>query len=205
MKKLKIINPYGYQKRISKTPMFEQKANEILKNINYELINTGVNGDIIYFEIEYPIKIQNILLNKGKYLLKIQKPMLTKKDQSELLILSEKNLIPKIYFVNWYLIIQDFVDGIDLRKFYLNKNFTPAIKKFLFNEINREYEKWNPVSHGDLKFSNILLTNKGKIYLIDPLVGFGRSDDFKREQDLDFLKNFQKWYNGKTFDDWIFL
>lgn len=194
MKKLK--NPYGYQKRININAYFKNEADEVLKGVPYELINTSHNGDVYYFEINFSTEVLNVLLTKGKYLLKINREI-TEEEQNELRFLSSKDLLPKIYFVNDRIIIQKFVEGVDLRKLYLTLQITPALKKYIYKGVLDEYKKWQLISHGDIKFSNILLTTKGKIYLIDPLLGFYRTKNEKQRRDLQFLENFDGWYEGK--------
>lgn len=191
----KLSNPYGYQKRININANFKDEANEILNGIPYEIINTSHNGDVYYFEINFPTEVLNVLLSKGKYLLKINREI-TEEEQNELRFLSSKDLLPKIYFVNDRIIIQKFVEGVDLRKLYLTRQITPALKEYVYRGVLDEYKKWKLLPHGDIKFSNILLTTKGKLYLIDPLLGFDQTKNQKQRRDLNFLEDFHGWHEG---------
>lgn len=212
-------NPYGYQKRIDYTEAhFDSVLKKQFPNINFEIMNNGPNGEAYYFEIDSPVNLKfsdlsktNLLL-KGKYLLKISWVLPTNKEIEDQSILSDFNLIPKIYFGEFYKIphrsgtdefyfsVQQFEEGIDLRKLYLKKQITPALKKWIYNEVKKEYEKWSLlyVGNGDLKFSNILITIKGKVYLIDPL--FGKTNKRNVESDVKFFENFYLWYNDENFD-----
>lgn len=204
-KKLK-LNPYSYQKRINYENKDIKFIKKILSTTNYEIINTSPNGIVAYFELSEPKEIfvlsnnehgqeNSVLLNSGKYILKIFTKRLAYEEVDIFRILSNNEIVPKLYFIDQFLLISKYEDGIDLRKLYVTKQLTPALRLYIQKEFNKKFNKLKSldINHGDLKFSNLLLTRTGKLYLIDPLLGFQRKESDKNKWDnisYVFLNNF---------------
>lgn len=193
-------NPYNYQKRINISSTSENEAKEILKDLDFEIINTSGNSDLYYFELKHPSYVLNVPLPKGEFLLKIIKPRvkLTEKELKIQQLLSDEDLIPEIYFANKYLMVQQYVDAIDLKKLYLTKTFTKSERDDIYQKILIEYDKYRKLGllHGDLKFANILI-GKNRVYLIDPRIGFSirvkETKEELEELDVQLLKIIKEW------------
>lgn len=187
--------------RLSKTkkrnPNLEKIADEILQ-IPFEYLSMGGDAETYVFEIKKPDIIDNVLLPKGKYVLKIYFPNERKIDPSTIKYfksLSSKKLIPKIYVITKNYIIMEYIEGNTMLKLLENnKNFddktytTPGQWYKIFRMIEREVNNWHTknCAHGDLNPGNIII-QKDKVVLIDPSFV-----PFKYQHDEDTLIRLQE-------------
>lgn len=143
-------------------------------NVDINFLDSGAEADVYYFENKDDIIVDNYLLHPRKYILKyyFNKFLYSSSKQIRYLKkLSDKKLIPKIYIITSDFIVMKFIEGTNLEKL-LDKGRYKSLssKKELINNIKNELSKWhnNNFIHNDLSPSNILISNNGKVWLIDP-------------------------------------
>ncbi len=143
-------------------------------NVEINFLDSGAEADVYYFENKDDIIVDNYLLQPGKYILKyyFNKFLYSSSKQIRYLTkLSDKKLIPKIYIITADFIVMKFIEGTNLEKL-LDKGRYKSLssKKELIDNIKNELSKWhnNNFIHNDLSPSNILISNNGKVWLIDP-------------------------------------
>lgn len=162
------------------------------------------HNELKLFKITNKQNIYGINLLPGKYILKdIRKEEISDKDINMLKSLSDLKLIPKIYFINNIKIIMDYFDGITLQD-YLKKH---KLSEKLYQKIRKLVFKWHRLgyAHGDINLfeknkkylgmSNILISKKESIILIDPSLGKIYNTNkklsqfnLKKKWDLEFLE-----------------
>jgi RIO-like serine/threonine protein kinase len=152
----------------------------------------GQGDEAIVYELKLnnPHTFNSIRLKEGTYILKNykRKPLF---DLNELINLSKKRLIPKVYVVDGRIVIMDFVKGITFQEF-LDKKYSENIRKKVFKNLKNLLQKWHNYDkrHCDLNFYNILVTNKYDVYFIDPMLN--RCDINSDQQELSEIKKYLK-------------
>ncbi|MCX8176371.1 MAG: KEOPS complex kinase/ATPase Bud32 [Candidatus Bathyarchaeota archaeon] len=98
---------------------------------------------------------------------------------------------PAIYFVDRenFDIIMEYVEGVRLKDYLQNTKEIDALKEacFKFGYLIGKLHK-NGIIHGDLTTSNVILTEKMKMFLIDFGLGFYSDDVETQGVDLHLLK-----------------
>lgn len=180
------------KKQKRKNPKLKYEIEEILSNfypnsndIKIEYIDKGLHAHTFKIKLDSKKIYNNTVLFPDTYVLKtllepsdsdhrldreVWKPI-TIKGINRLKILSKYGLIPKIYYIDKYVIIMKYINGVSLQRLLDSSN--KLHWKEYFKIINRANElrlKWKELGfqHGDLHDGNILITNSGKIYFIDP-------------------------------------
>lgn len=143
-------------------------------NIKIGYLSAGNEGDVYGLVIpKRTIILDFLLLNKGKYVLKIYDyGIFLNSEQIEYLTtLSKYGLIPKIYYIDDKIIIMDYIDGIKYYYFETKYRGTEELDIVKLN-INKLKKIWKRLGfeHGDLNDANILVTNDLKVYFIDPSI-----------------------------------
>lgn len=177
----------------------EEKINQLLQETNFKLIQNRSLGTVYYFETNRTIELLNYKYPKGEYILKVEK--LTFEEVDNLEKLSDLKLIPKIFDIKelsiqnnneedkfYFILIMEFIDGMDLSKLSYQRGWLDNLKdiifrKYLYQEIEKEVKRWGDYVIGDLNFRNILITQKGKVVFIDPLMYDPRTKMKKTKQD----------------------
>lgn len=155
----------------TKNPYHETLADIILsESKNYKFLAEGSYGEVYYFYVDNDIKIYDIFLKKGSYVLKIH--WLDEIHNIERFDdLSKLGLIPKIYYNNGNITIMRYFEGISFLKILKNRDIysNSFIRKVLENIIE-EKNKWTYLGeyHGDLHANNIMVNEKGDVIFIDP-------------------------------------
>jgi RIO-like serine/threonine protein kinase len=165
-------------KRTRKNPRLNDIDIFVKNNsIEFEKIMRGGEATIYYFKLNNSLLVNNVLLKSGEYSLKIYSDKLTQNNHgglstkkiSKLELLSKYGLIPKIYTITKRYIISKYIHGITVSDFQFEYPDH-------MDEVNEKIEKlikiWEKLgfSHDDLSEDNILVSNKGSIYFIDPYV-----------------------------------
>lgn len=155
------------RKNKKKNPHFENKVELLLKPYNptnIKFIDEGFHGEIYSF-----INNSN-RLKSGKYVIKILRTALSSDDRAYLKSLSNHGLIPKVYEIKEYYYIMKFVNAKTLDSIYTK--FSKSDLKIIVNEIKKLVAIWHKLgyAHGDINTRNIMITESGKIYIIDPIL-----------------------------------
>jgi len=167
------------KKQKRKNPDMEERAEEILsqfgKNIKFNYLNRGSYAKTYYFVIKNSKK-----LNPGEYVLKLfnddPEDWLSDEKIEYLIKLSKYGLIPKIYYIDQTYVIMKYIRGENLnniiKKFESNKNNTSLQKELtsILLKVKKLIQNWHKLGfiHGDIHAGNIIITESGKLYLIDP-------------------------------------
>lgn len=143
-------------------------------DVEIKYLDSGAEADVYIIENANEVIVDNHLLFPGKYILKyyFNKHLYSSSKQIKYLKkLSDKKLIPKIYIITDRFIIMKYIEGTNLEKL-LDKGKYKSLtsKKEIIDNIKNELSKWhdNNFIHNDLSPSNIIISNSGKIWLIDP-------------------------------------
>lgn len=167
-KKLRKNTTYENYTNYPTYPQFKKYAENIV-GLAVKFINEGANGEVYYFKLNKITKINNKLLKSGEYVIKID--MWHSEDfpfKKELEILSKYGVIPKIFIINKNYLIMKYIPG---KIYKFEKLNWPYLEKLdLYNKIKKQIAIIHMLNlnHGDIKDTNILITNDRKIYLIDP-------------------------------------
>lgn len=161
-----------------KNPHLED-IKEFVKSNSSEFIylSTGGEGDVYYFKLNKRLILNTEILQSGEYVLKIFSDKRTQNNQGGLsskkinkfLLLSKYGLIPKIFVISKKYIISKYIDGQTLSDFQFEY---PGHMDEMNIQIDKLIKIWNKLgfSHDDLSEGNILISNKGKMYFIDPYI-----------------------------------
>lgn len=171
------VNEGGFMIRI-KSIKRKNPTNDILDSLKpYEKIKTehiseGGAGETYVFKTKMSKILENgIILKPNTYLIKRYFVRPTFKEIEGLVKLSKYGLIPKIYYIDKNYCIMQYIQGHTLANL-INKNMLNLSKlKLIFDKIRNILSKWHKLGfyHGDLKFSNIIITDNNNVHLIDPL------------------------------------
>lgn len=189
-----------------KNPYLDDYASLILEEldpknkINFKFIGEGSFGEIYYFELNHNNIFENVILRPGKYIIKIFKE--NKEEDIELPSFSEINylkklsnygLIPKIYIINKNFSIMKYIEGVDLLD-YGHETKDNIIKTL--SKIKKLVKIWHELgfAHGDLSFTNIIISKNHKVYFIDPY--FENRQNFN--DDLLWIKRHENVFNIKA-------
>ena len=165
--------------KLKKNPSDKAKTYaESILGTNLEFLGEGQGGEVYLDKFkEQIIKIlhQPIPIVAVKYLMK----------------LSALKLIPQIYEISPTFIIQKYVKGKTLDKLLMKRiSYSEALK--LIDRIKTHIQDWHDLGygHGDLTFENIIVTSKGKVVFIDPVL-YGYSNQYiENDKDtLDFIRD----------------
>jgi len=87
-----------------------------------------------------------------------------------LLKLSNYGLIPKIYYISNKYVIMKFVEALPLSVYFDNDMFSESDADKITERLYFLISKWHELgfAHGDISYTNILVTSKKQVYLIDP-------------------------------------
>lgn len=176
-----------------KNPYLQHEAKEFLRNldpdINFKFIGEGNFGETYYFKTNHNILYRNIVLKPNQYILKIYTDSPSSSEIQYLIKLSKYGLIPKIYYINYYFAIMKYIEGETLW------DYGPKTPPEFSLKLKKLIKKWHELgfAHGDISDTNILVTESGKIYLIDPY--FENKDEF--QNDLFKLE----WIENRGIDD----
>ncbi len=157
--------------RKRKNPYHENLASIILsESEDYKFLAEGSYGEVYYFYVDNDIKIYDVFLKKGKYILKIN--WLDEIHNIERFNnLSKLGLIPKIYYNNGNITIMCYFEGMSFIKILKNRDmYTNAFIRKVLKNIIKEKNKWTDFDqyHGDLHANNIMVNEKGDVIFIDP-------------------------------------
>lgn len=199
-------------KKSDKEPLKKLKAEALLPDdAKLIFLNRGGYGEETYlFVLKNISKLYvfvkedlPLILKPGRYILKFHLLGNVKKDIDFLKQLSDLDLIPKIYYIDDKIMIQQFVDSVDIRHIHEELFLgirNKALKLYLYNNLSNELKRWhsNGITHGDVAGRNIILSTSGKIWLIDPMLEDGEEyvrnyktfakNQLKDIQDLEALK-----------------
>lgn len=157
-----------------RNPIKQNLAKEILNEADeYYFLGEGEIGEVYYFFISNNLKIKTTFLKPGEYILKLEKyEKLSNKEKGYLRSLSDKRLIPRIYYNDNEIMIQSYFSGMTLKDFIILYNNDDSLIFLVLNEIAKKLAEWHclSITHGDLNYNNILVNVKEKdIQLIDPV------------------------------------
>jgi RIO-like serine/threonine protein kinase len=91
-----------------------------------------------------------------------------------------------------------FVEGISVdRLISEDSNLNRGLKLYIYQNIEKELNLWHSMGfvHGDLFLRNVMISKEGKIWLIDPILYFGETGNFKEQirnrdlKELAIIKN----------------
>ena len=177
-------------------------AKSIFGSDNIKFLYLGGKGEETYLvtlknnkTLDFPI---DLTLKKGKYIAKFAYEIFSKSEIEGLKILSDLNLIPKIYYISSTIYIMKFVEGISVdRLISEDSNLNRGLKLYIYQNIEKELNLWHSMGfvHGDLFLRNVMISKEGKIWLIDPILYFGETGNFKekiRNRDLKELAIIKK-------------
>lgn len=142
-------------------------------------------------------KIYEIYIDNKKYLIKYFNKKIDNNEIEYLLKLSNNNLIPKIYNINFNYIIMDYIEGFTLEEI-LQNFITGEYAQVLISKIKNVWKNWiiHSNGHGDLHLSNIIITKSNDVIFIDPLT---KGAKFKLYSwDADDLSKIEKAILNKT-------
>lgn len=177
-----------------------QKVVDRIVQQPFEYINFGGYSETYRFFITTPTFVDNNILNKGDYIIKIfykNYGNINEKTKKYFNLLSDKKLIPKIYVITDEYIIMDFIKGFILKDIleYAEKDWNTVI-----NKIKYEAKKWwsKGFYHNDLNVGNIIFKPDGNVIFIDPnrhpLIGDkGLQKDIKQIGELEFRLEHGRW------------
>jgi len=157
-----------------RNPIKQKLAKEILSEADeYNFLGEGAIGEVYYFILNDNLKIKSTTLRPGEYILKIEKyNRLYNKEKGYLRSLSDKRLIPRIYYNDNEIMIQSYFSGMTLKDFLILYKNDDFLIFSVLNEIARKLSKWHylSITHGDLNYNNILVNTKEiDVQLIDPV------------------------------------
>lgn len=181
-----------------RNPSIPQNIRDLFHDdIEIKYLDSGAEADVYLIENIDDIIVDNYLLHSGKYILKyyFNKHLYSSSKQIKYLKkLSDKKLIPKIYVITDRIIIMKYIEGTNLEKLLDKGRYKSLIsKKELLDNIKIELTKWhnNNFIHNDLSPSNIIVSNNGKIWLIDPDVSWinetTRLTDVHKKNEMKFV------------------
>lgn len=183
-----------------KNPELESEVREILsdfgENIKFKYLSKGSYAKTYYFVIK-----DSEYLKSGEYVIKYfvdPEDYMSNLEINYLKKLSKYGLIPEIFYINKKFIVMKYIRGVALDSFLKTDSLGRTVSDELsVDDINSILTKvaklirhWHKLgfSHNDLHDGNILITESGKIYLIDP-----KSDEMGRlyspNRDIRFFKN----------------
>jgi len=172
-----------------RNPELDYVADQVLDNISYKYLAEGAYGETYFFTLDKNKRIKDVLLFPGDYVLKIFlypydiDSFIDHSDKyiKHLKLLSNKGLIPKIYYIDRHMIIMDYIDGKTLENITLSD---PIISK-MWIMLN----KWHSYGfyHGDIKEENIMINKNGEIWFIDPFYVKGISPKELLSNDIDAM------------------
>lgn len=195
--------------RKRKNPELESEVKEILfgfgENIKFKYLSKGSYAKTYYFVIK-----DSEYLKSGEYVIKYfvdPEDYMSDLEINYLKKLSKYGLIPEIFYIDKKYIIMKYIRGVALDSFLKTNSLGHTVSdKLSVDELNLILTKvaklikhWHKLgfSHNDLHDGNILITESGKIYLIDP-----KSDKMGRlyssNRDIKFFKNLYYDINYKT-------
>lgn len=188
-----------------RNPIKQNLAKEILNEADeYRFLGEGEIGEVYYFFISKNLKIKTTFLKPGEYILKLEKyEKLSNKEKGYLRSLSDKRLIPRIYYNDNEIMIQSYFSGMTLKDFIILYNNDDSLIFLVLNEIAKKLAKWHylAIIHGDLNYTNILVNVKEiDIQLIDPVA------DCKLPISSDIIsikKIFYYFYNIDKYEKYI--
>lgn len=169
------------KKRIRKNPELESEVKNILsdfgKNIKFKYLSKGTYAETYYFVIK-----DSDFLPPGEYVLKILMGHFEPDNIKYMLELSKYGLIPKIYYMSPKFQIMRFIEGVTLSslvtlehdKYYsvidLKTSLSNTEINVILTKVWKLLKNWHKLGffHGDLHEGNIMISDSGKIYLIDP-------------------------------------
>lgn len=157
-------------KRKNPSESDRKKVEKILSNASFwEYFSEGWRANTYYFVLKNKFKIKDITIPPGQYILKSDKNARTYSEIDRLKSLSDLDLIPKIYYIDKYIIVMKYISGKELSTFY-KKSIGYRDKMKILRNILEKFKKWheNEVYHGDLYGRNILVDKNLDVYFIDP-------------------------------------
>ncbi len=165
-------------KRKRKNPHLNDIDDFINDNsVKFEYITRGGEGIIYYFKLNKLLRLNNILLKPSEYSLKIYNNKFTQNNYEglspkkilKLELLSKYGLIPKIHIITKKYIISKYIHGITVSDFQIEY---PEYMDEINNKIEKLLKIWDKLGfvHDDLSEDNILVSNKGSVYFIDPYI-----------------------------------
>ena len=162
------------KRKRKRNPIKQKLAEEILNEADkYYFLGEGEIGEVYYFIISDNLKIKSTVLRPGEYILKVEKyEKLSNKEKGYLRSLSDKRLIPRIYYNDNEIMIQSYFSGMTLKDFIILYNKDDFLIFSVLDEIAKKLAKWHSllITHGDLNYNNILVNVKEiDIQLIDPV------------------------------------
>lgn len=187
-----------------KNPRLKYEIEEILSrfypnsnDIKIQYIDQGYYAHAFKLELKSRKLFDNTILNSGKYVLKTLLETIDSDEEDNwkplnnqtikrLELLSKYGLIPKIYYIDKYIIIMKYIDGVSLKtlidsgKLTVNEFYTIIDKA---RELKKKWEKLGLI-HGDIQEGNIIVNNS-KIYFIDPLNHTNNNYFFRNNQIID--------------------
>jgi len=176
-----------------KNPKLENKAQEILNDIDFKFLSEGNDGELYKFKINKNRSFNQTVLKPGEYIIKIFRYPV--KNITRLKLLSDKGLIPKIYLITSKYIIMKYIKAVTLYEFIKeNKDKDLYDPEHIIKRLRFLINQWHKLgfAHGDLILTNILITDDYKIYLIDPKIkseNYHIDDDYA---DLEHLESYLK-------------
>jgi len=166
--------------------VFRKKKNPHLENIEefiksnsseFIYLSTGGEGSVYYFKLNKRLILNTEILQPGEYALKIftdkrtenNKGGLSSKKINKFLLLSKYGLIPKIFIITNKYIISKYIYGQTISDFQIEY---PEHMDEVNHQIDKLIKVWNKLGfeHDDLSEDNILISDKGSIYFIDPYI-----------------------------------
>lgn len=147
------------------------------KNIKTQSLAEGGYGETYIFQINNRKVLDNgQILKPGEYLIKRffnnkdDGPPISKKEIAYLSKLSNYGLIPKIYHISNKYVIMKFVEALPLSVYFDNDMLSESDADKITERLYFLISKWHKLgfAHGDISYTNILVTSKKQVYLIDP-------------------------------------
>lgn len=147
------------------------------KNIKTQSLAEGGYGETYIFQINNrKVLDDGTILKSGEYLIKRffnsedDGPPISKKEIAYLLKLSNYGLVPKIYYISNKYVIMKFVEALPLSVYFDNDMLSESDADKIAERLYFLISKWHKLgfAHGDISYTNILVTSKKQVYLIDP-------------------------------------
>lgn len=175
-------------KKKKRNPHLNDIKNYIKNNsINFHEIGMGSEGRAYYFKLNSRLVLNQHLLQKGEYVLKITFPHAEYSDSElkKLKIISKYGLIPEIYVFNSKYLIMKHIKG---ENFYiLYPKLTNKEVLMIRDKVDKLAAVWKKLGLNkfrDTNDENILVTQDlRKVYLIDPIVNDELDDDNEKIYD----------------------
>lgn len=187
-----------------KNPQKENLVRILLNNSDdYQFLGEGSEGEVYYFMLGEPLKLNKDILEEGEYVIKIYFDTELSENQIKYLQkLSNFNLIPKIFSISRNYIISQFINADSFSRVIKNSRRWSSERKLVYENIKNLISKWHSLgyAHEDLNpdNENILIDKKLNVYFIDPSINKETIKHPDFELDLAELDEVSKHFSSRV-------